>query len=87
MPVEKNPSPLAQMVQAEELAHVLSVMTRLNELARNVIVMHYIERESYEEIAQRFGKKPQHIRSVSAKAMARLRQLLAGAKNLPVSRE
>ena len=87
LPAENNPSPLAEMVQAEELAQVLNVMTRLNELAREVVVMHYIEQESYEEIAQRLGKKPQHIRSVSAKAMARLRQLLTGAKNLPSSRE
>ena len=84
---ENNPSPLTEMVQAEELAKVLDVVMQLNELAREVVVMHYIEQESYEEIAQRLGKKPQHIRSVSAKALARLRQLLTGAKSLPVSRE
>ena len=87
LPVENNPSPLAEMVQAEELAQVLDVMTRLSELAREVVVMHYIEQESYEEIAQRLGKKPQHIRSVSAKAMARLRQLLTGEKSQPGRRE
>jgi RNA polymerase sigma factor (sigma-70 family) len=87
LPVANNPSPLAEMVQAEELTQVLDVMTRLSELAREVVVMHYIEQESYEEVAQRLGKKPQHIRSVCAKALARLRQLLTGAKNLPVSRE
>ena len=87
LPVENNPSPLAGMVRAEELAQVLDVMPRLNELAREVVVMHYIEQESYDEIAQRLGKKPQHIRSVSAKALARLRQLLTGAKSMPVSRE
>ncbi len=87
LPVENNPSPLAEMVQAEELAQVLDVMPRLSKLAREVVVMHYIEQESYEEIAQRLGKKPQHIRSVSAKSLARLRQLLTGTKNLPGSRE
>ncbi len=87
LPVENNPSPLAEMVQAEELDQVLDVIPRLNKLAREVIVMHYIEQESYEEIAQRLGKKPQHIRSVSAKALTRLRQLLTGAKSLPGSKE
>lgn len=87
LPVENNPSPLAEMVQTEELAQVLDVMMRLSELAREVVVMHYIEQESYEEIAQRLGKKPQHIRSVTAKALARLRQMLTGTKSLPVSRE
>ena len=86
-PVENSPSPLAEMVRAEELAQVLDMIGRLSELAREVVVMHYIEQESYEEIAQRLGKKPQHIRSVSAKAMARLRQLLTGVKNLPGSKE
>jgi len=85
--IEDSAWPLAEMAQAEELAQVLDAMGRLSSLAREVVVMHYIQQESYEEIAQRLGKKPQHIRSVSAKAMGRLRQLLTGAKSLPVSRE
>jgi RNA polymerase sigma factor (sigma-70 family) len=75
------------MVRAEELEQVLDVMSRLNDLAREVIVMRYIEQESYEEIAQRLGKKPQHIRSVSAKAMARLRELLTVREDLSTGRE
>jgi len=76
LPVENSLSPLAEMAKAEELAEVLDVMGRLSELAREVVVMRYIEQESYEEIGQRLGKKPQHIRSVCAKALARLRELL-----------
>ena len=75
------------MTRAEELAQVLDVMPRLSDLAREVVVMHYIEQESYEEIAQRLGKKSQHIRSVSAKALAKLRQLLTGKNNQPDSEE
>jgi RNA polymerase sigma factor (sigma-70 family) len=78
LPTENNPSPLAEMVQTEALTEVLDMMTRLNDLAREVIVMHYIEQEPYEQIAQRLGKKPQHIRSISAKALTKLRQLLKG---------
>ena len=87
LPAGNNPSPLAEMVRTEEFAEVLDVMGRLSELAREVVVMHYIEQESYEEIAQRLGKKPQHIRSVSAKAMARLRELLTGERVKPGSWE
>ncbi|MFH1614638.1 MAG: RNA polymerase sigma factor [Planctomycetota bacterium] len=87
LPAENNPSPLAEMVQAEELAQILDVMPRLNRLAREVVVMHYIEQGSYEEIALRLGKKPQHIRSVSAKALARLRYLLTDEKSKSGSKE
>ena len=65
-----------KMIRAEELEQVLDATSRLSDLARDVVVMRYIEQASYEEIGQRLGKKPQHVRSVCAKAMARLRELL-----------
>ncbi len=86
LPADNSPSPLAQLTRAEELTQVLDTMDRLSDLAREVVVMHYIEQESYQEIAKRLGKKPQHIRSVSAKALARLRELLTGQKNRPTER-
>ena len=73
---QHEPTALGQMIQAEELELVLDATSRLNELARDVVVMHYIEQDSYENIAERLGKKPQHIRSVCAKAMAQLREIL-----------
>lgn len=73
-------SALRKMIQDEELEQVLNATSRLNELARDVVVMRYIEQDSYEKIAERLGKKPQHIRSVCAKAMAQLRELLASKK-------
>jgi RNA polymerase sigma factor (sigma-70 family) len=71
-----NPSVLEKMIQTEELEQVLDATSRLNDLARDVIVMRYIEQDSYEKIADWLGKKPQHIRSVCAKAMAQLREFL-----------
>ena len=80
-PVEQhNPSALGKMIQAEELEQVLDATSRLSELARDVVVMRYIEQDSYEEIAERLGKKPQHMRSVCAKAMAQLREVLTREK-------
>lgn len=69
-------SALEKMIQAEELQQVLNATSRLNNLARDVVVMHYIEQHSYEKIGEWLGKKPQHIRSVCAKAMAQLREFL-----------
>jgi RNA polymerase sigma-70 factor (ECF subfamily) len=78
--VKNNPSALGKMIQDEELEQVLDATSRLSDLAREVVVMRYIEQESYEEIAERLGKKPQHLRSVCAKAMAQLREVLPREK-------
>ncbi len=75
-----SPSVVTELVQAEELAEVLDAMAQLSEFAREVVVMHYIEQQPYQQVAKRLGKKPSHVRSVSAKAIARLRELLTGPK-------
>ena len=75
-----HPSALGKMIQAEELEQVLDATSRLSDLARDVVVMRYIEQDSYEDIAERLGKKPQHLRSVCAKAMAQLREVLIREK-------
>jgi len=77
-PTADGPSVPGKMIRAEELEQVLDATAKLSDLARNVVVMRYIEQASYEEIARRLDKKPQHVRSVCAKAMAQLRKLLAG---------
>jgi RNA polymerase sigma factor (sigma-70 family) len=69
-------SALGRLIQAEELEQVLEATSRLTDLARDVVVMRYIEQDSYEEIAERLGKTPQHMRSLCAKAMAELREVL-----------
>jgi len=71
-------SALGKMIQAEELEQVLNATSKLTDLARDVVVMRYIEQDSFEEIAERLGKKAQYMRALCAKAMAQLRELLAG---------
>jgi RNA polymerase sigma-70 factor (ECF subfamily) len=77
---ENSSSALGKMIQAEELEQVLNAASKLTDLARDVVVMRYIEQDSYEEIGRRLGKKPQYMRALCAKAMARLRELLASEK-------
>ncbi|HCO96177.1 MAG TPA: hypothetical protein DIU00_19920 [Phycisphaerales bacterium] len=76
-PTADGPSAAAKMIRAEELEQVLDATSRLSDLARDVVVMRYIEQASYGEIGRRLGKKPQHVRSVCSKAMAQLREMLA----------
>lgn len=78
--VRENPSALGKMIQDEELEQILDATSKLNDLARDVVVMRYIEQESYETMTERLGKKPQHLRSVCAKAMAQLREVLTREK-------
>ena len=47
-----NSSALEKMIQAEELEQVLDATSRLNDLAHDVVVMRYIEQDSYEKIAE-----------------------------------
>jgi RNA polymerase sigma-70 factor (ECF subfamily) len=77
---QNDSSALEKMIRAEELEQILDATSKLNVLARDVVVMRYIEQDSYEEIAERLGKKPRHLRSVCAKAMAQLRELLTREK-------
>ena len=79
-PVADAPSAAGKMIRAEELEQVLDATSRLSDLARDVVVMRYIEQASYEEIGQRLGKKPQHVRSTCSKAMAQLREMLVSEK-------
>jgi RNA polymerase sigma factor (sigma-70 family) len=72
-----NSSELGKMIQAEELEQVLDATLELTDLARDVVVMHYIEQESFEEIARHLGKKSQYMRSLCSKAMTELREMLA----------
>ena len=74
--VEDYPSALEKMVCREEIEEVLNAIARLNRLAREVVVLRYIEQESYEQISERLGKKPQYLRSVCSKALLQLRNLL-----------
>ena len=80
LPPNTEPLALERMIRTEELNQILDATSQLSGLARNVVVMRYIEQQSYEEIAQRLGKKPHYLRSVCAKALARLQALLVGKK-------
>jgi RNA polymerase sigma-70 factor (ECF subfamily) len=74
---QDNSSALGKMIQDEEIEQILDATSKLADLARDVVVMRYIEQYSYEEIGRSLGKKPQYMRSVCAKAMTQLREILS----------
>ena len=75
-PKESPATPLQELIHAERLERVLQATSRLNELGRNVVVMRFIEQESYDEIARRLGKNPDYVRVVCSKSVRKLRGIL-----------
>lgn len=76
VPESKALGPAEKMIKAEEVRQLLNVLSGMKSLEREVIVLRFLEQESYDEIACKVGKNPLHIRSLCSKAMARLRALL-----------
>ena len=76
LPAVTDSSALEKIIRVEELRQLLDATSKLPDLTRQVVVMRYIEQEPYEVIARQLGKKPQHLRSICAKALVRLRIFL-----------
>lgn len=73
---ESDQDALTKMIQQERIQRVLQVTSTFKELPRNIIVMRFIEQQSYEQIAERLGKNPDYLRSLCSKTLKQLRQKL-----------
>ena len=87
LPPQKSPSALESLVLKEDIQQVLDATFRLSPLAREAVILRYIEEASYEEIARRLDKKPQHIRSLCSKALARLRMMVGQERRCSCGKE
>jgi RNA polymerase sigma-70 factor (ECF subfamily) len=74
-----HPSPLDTAISIEDTQRVLDAVARLDEPGRSVVILYFLEQQSYEQIADRLDKNPNHLRSICFKAVSRLRQDLAAA--------
>ena len=75
-PAAHTPSPLAQLIQAEQLEQILDAAALVTPLLRDAFVMRHIQQESYETIAGQLGKTPHQIRALCAKALTQLRHII-----------
>lgn len=75
-PVSPARGPLGDVVQREAFEQVLIAVDRLNGTSREAFVMRYIQRDSYEVIAEQLGKTPHQVRALCFRAMKRLRDTL-----------
>lgn len=84
-PASNEESALSKLIKTEELGKMLDAIGRLKESWRRVIVMRYIQQQTYEDIAIQMGKKPHHVRAICSKAMNGLRKMLgANRENIYV---
>jgi RNA polymerase sigma factor (sigma-70 family) len=67
---------LSKVVAAEDYERILAGMQELPPLGRTCLVLHYIEHQSYAEIAEQLGKTPHQVRAVCHKGIRRLQRLL-----------
>jgi RNA polymerase sigma factor (sigma-70 family) len=72
---EPQGRPPGKVIRDEQVQRVLEATSQLDELARNVIVMRFVEQEPYEEIAVRLGRDAAYLRSLCSKTLVRLRQM------------
>lgn len=76
-PADPAPSPLANLLRHEQWTQVLDAIATLTGQARAAFVLHYVQQESYEDIAMHLDTTPHHVRSLCHKAIVSLRARLA----------
>jgi RNA polymerase sigma factor (sigma-70 family) len=67
------------LIDAEEREQVLNELQHLSELARQIVVLHYLQQQDYAEIAEQVGKTEHQVRGLCYKALEQLRARLQHA--------
>lgn len=74
--------PSVRLSDREELDRILDAVQGLRDPLRDILVLRYIEGESYETIAKAFGKEPHQIRGLAHKGIREIRAQLDGHDRL-----
>jgi RNA polymerase sigma factor (sigma-70 family) len=74
--------PSIQLGNREELERILDAVQGLREPLREILVLRYIEGESYESIASALGKNRHQIRGLAHKGIREIRAQLDGRDRL-----
>lgn len=73
---QADATPLATLMQREELALVLEALNGLSEKMRDAVVLRHIQQESYETVANHLGTTPHQARSLCHKGICQVRDAL-----------
>ena len=80
-------SPLGKLIHSEELAETLDAIGRLKKSSREVLVMRYLQQESYDNIAEQLGKTSHQVRALCSRAIRHLRDVLGSNEHKPPRKE
>jgi RNA polymerase sigma factor (sigma-70 family) len=80
-------NPGDEMIRREEVSELLDAVGRLKGNLRQVIVMHYIEQRSYEDIGQATGAGAHQVRAFCSRGIGKLRRMLSVESERSVRKE
>jgi RNA polymerase sigma factor (sigma-70 family) len=75
VPHETLTDGLGRLVQREQLETILLTLEKLSAAQREIVVMHFLEEESFEQIAERLNRTPHQVRALCQKGLQRLRAI------------
>ena len=75
-PESAEDSPLSKLIHSEEMQETLDAVGRLKKSSREVLVMRYLQQESYDNIAEQLGKTSHQVRALCSRAIHHLRDVL-----------
>ena len=75
-PVSNEHPPLGKLIHSEEMQATLDAVGRLKKSSREVLVMRYLQQESYDNIAEQLGKTSHQVRALCSRAIRNLRNML-----------
>ena len=78
-------TPVEQAIRREELERVMAAVERLPPADRELLVLRFLHRSSYEELAAHLGSTAHRVRALCSKAVARLRRRLDPARTTEMS--
>ena len=86
-PVSNDDSPLGKLIHLEELQETLDAVGRLKKSSREVLIMRYLQQESYDDIAEQLGKTSHHVRALCSRAIRNLRDVLGSNEHKSSKKE
>ena len=86
-PVADNTSPLSKLIHSEEMQETLNAVGRLKRSAREVLVMRYIQQQSYDDIARQMGKTSHQVRAMCSRSIRHLRDILGSNHSQSAAKE
>jgi len=84
---QSDDSPLAKLIQSEELRETLDAIGRLKKTSREALVMRYIQQQSYDHIAEQMGRTSHQVRAMCSRALSHLRNLIGSNRRISVEKE